>query len=106
MIRDLRGINATRPIFSPADMNGHKPRICETKVAIETGRGDTFAHVDVDPPEMETFGVTDRCAVRGAEFPRPIAGPTREKRRAAVPPAILCEFFKYTGLDNGGRQWH
>ena len=52
MIHDPRGFNATRPIFSPDEMNGLKLRIWEAKAAIETWRGFGANTVVVPRPEM------------------------------------------------------
>jgi TRAP-type C4-dicarboxylate transport system substrate-binding protein len=51
-IHDPRGFNATRPIFTPADLKGLKMRIWEAKAAIETWKGFGSNPVVVPRPEM------------------------------------------------------
>jgi TRAP-type C4-dicarboxylate transport system substrate-binding protein len=51
-IHDPRGFNATRPIFTPADLKGLKIRIWEAKAAIETWKGFGANPVVVPRPEM------------------------------------------------------
>ena len=51
-IHDPRGFNATRPVFTPAELKGLKMRIWEAKAAIETWKGFGSNPVVVPRPEM------------------------------------------------------
>jgi TRAP-type C4-dicarboxylate transport system substrate-binding protein len=51
-IHDPRGFNATRPIFTPAELKGLKMRIWEAKAAIETWKGFGSNPIVVPRPEM------------------------------------------------------
>ena len=49
---DPRGFIATRPIFTPTDLNGLKMRVWEAKTVIETWKGFGATPVVVPRPEM------------------------------------------------------
>ncbi len=51
-IHDPRGFNATRPVFTPAELKGLKMRIWEAKAAIETWKGFGSNPIVVPRPEM------------------------------------------------------
>ena len=50
--KDPRGFISTRPVFTPADLNGLKMRVWEAKTVIETWKGFGAVPIVVPRPEM------------------------------------------------------